>query len=165
MSPPRAWVVIDGYSLVHRDAAAAPVHRSGRLAEGRRRVIARLERIAPQLGDRVTLVFDGRDPGGPDTESPPGPVEVVFTPSNRSADAWIERLASEHAATLPMLVVTSDRLERTSAAAAGAETMGCGDFLDWCETIERGLAAAARRVSGPTPRFTIGHLLESRPGR
>jgi len=153
------WVLIDGYSLVHREADTAAVHRSGRLFEARRRLLRRLERIAPQLGRRITIVFDGRDPGGADPETADGPVEVVFSPSHLSADAWIERAAHDGAAGHPMLVITSDRLEREAAAAAGADTMGCGDFLDLCERIERSLSAAARRA--PAPSRTLGALFPS----
>jgi len=159
MNTARRWVVIDGYSLVHRNEAAAAAQRAGRLAEARRRVIARLERIAPQLGARVTLVFDGQGPAGRTDDEAAGPVEVRFTPSDRSADAAIERLARECAADTPMLVVTSDRLERTAAEAAGADTMGCGDFWEWCERIERDLSAAARRSAGAAPRVTLGMIV------
>ncbi len=162
MSGPDRWVLIDGYSLVHRDATTARVHRDGRLFEARRRLIRRLDRIAPQLGTRVTVVFDGRDGGGPDPESPAGPVEVVFSPSGLSADVWIERAAHDGARTRPMLVVTSDRLERESTSASGADTLGCGDFLDLCARIEAGLSAAAQRATAPAPRRTLGDLFPPR---
>jgi len=162
VSAPGRWVLIDGYSLVHRDEATARVHRSGRLFEARRRLVRRLERIAPQLGRRVTVVFDGRDAGGPETDAPAGPVEVIYSPAGASADAWIERAAHAGARSQPMLVVTSDRLEREAASASGADTMGCGDFLDLCERIERALSGSARRATAPAPRRTLGDLFPPR---
>jgi predicted RNA-binding protein with PIN domain len=162
VNAPERWVLIDGYSLVHRDETTARVHRGGRLFEARRRLVRRLERIAPQLGRRVTVVFDGRDTGGPETDAPSGPVEVVFSPAAASADAWIERAAHECAGSQAMLVVTSDRLEREAASASGADTMGCGDFLDLCARIEAGLSGAARRATAPAPRRTLGDLFPPR---
>ncbi|OQW96995.1 MAG: hypothetical protein BWK77_02980 [Verrucomicrobia bacterium A1] len=158
MNAPERWVLIDGYNLVHRDAAAAAGLRGGRLFEARRRLVRRLENIAPQLGGRVTVVFDGCETGGPDPEMPAGPVEVVFSPAHVSADTWIERTAHLHAARAPMLVVTSDRLERDAVTAAGADTMGCGDFLDLCRRIEETLTRSIRRPASPAARRTLGDL-------
>ena len=156
MNTPERWVLIDGYNLIHRDTAAVAGLQGGRLLEARRRLVRRIENIAPQLGSRVTIVFDGRETGGPDPEMPAGPVEVVFSPSHVSADTWIERTAHLHAARAPMLVVTSDRLERDAATAAGADTLGCGDFLDLCRRIEETLAHSIRRPAPPSARPTLG---------
>lgn len=158
---PERWVLIDGYSLVHRDEATARAVRGGRLFEARRRLVRRLEGIAPQLGGRVTVVFDGREAGGPDPETPDGPVGVVFSPAHVSADTWIERTAHVHAARTPMLVVTSDRLERDAVAAAGADTMGCGDFLDLCDRLEQALARSIRRPAPGASHRTLGDLFPS----
>lgn len=156
MNAPERWVLIDGYCLIHRDATTADAIRGGRLFEARRRLVRRIENIAPQIGSRVTIVFDGRETGGPDPETPAGPVEVVFSPAHVSADTWIERAAHLHAARAPMLVVTSDRLERDAVAAAGADTMGCGDFLDLCRRLEETLARSIRRPASPAARRTLG---------
>jgi predicted RNA-binding protein with PIN domain len=158
MNAPERWVLIDGYNLIHRDTAAAAGLQGGRLFEARRRLVRRIESLAPQLGSRVTIVFDGRETGGPDPETPAGPVEVVFSPAHVSADTWIERTAHLHAARAPMLVVTSDRLERDAVAAAGADTMGCGDFLDLCGRLEQALASSIRRPAPPAARRTLGDV-------
>jgi predicted RNA-binding protein with PIN domain len=86
---------------------------------------------------------------------------VVFSPAHLSADAWIERAAHDGARARPMLVVTSDRLEREAASASGADTMGCGDFLELCDRAERTLAT--RRPAVPPPRPTIGDRFPSAP--
>lgn len=158
MNAPERWVLIDGYNLVHRDTTAASALRGGWMLDARRRLVRRIEGIAPQLGGRVTIVFDGRETGGPDPETPSGPVEVVFSPAHVSADTWIERAAHVHAAGTPMLVVTSDRLERDAVAAAGADTMGCGDFLDLCDRLEQALTRSIRRSAPPAAHRTLGDL-------
>lgn len=154
------WLIIDGYNLIHRIGN----HRSGNYLSGvptlrevgmphdlagkRRRLIQLLEKTVGILADRITVVFDGRSGGGPaaggpdEQESPV--VEVLFSPGNKTADTVIEQLvfqaglAGSPATAGRVVVVTSDRLERETTEAAGAETMACSVFLDQLnETLAR----------------------------
>ena len=150
----REHILVDGHSLLHRMPACAAAHRAGRLYEARRRLVERLERVAGAIGGQVTVVFDGRADGGPSVEESGGPVEVVFSPARLSADAVIERRVAAAARPGQILVVTSDRLERETVDAAGADTMSCGDFLAWCHTVEERLSerCAPGRAGGNAGR-------------
>lgn len=144
----REHILIDGHSLLHRMPACAAAHRAGRLYEARRRLVQRLEQVAGAIGGRVTVVFDGRADGGPSIEESGGPVDVIFSPARLSADAVIERRVAADARPARILVVTSDRLERETVDAAGADTMSCGDFLAWCRTVEENLSRRCAPVRG-----------------
>ena len=123
------WLVIDGYSLLHRDPETARL-LDGRGALARRRLILDLERAHKHLADRITIVFDGRGQGD-EVAVHSDVIEVTFSPSHLTADSVIERLVCASPTPETILVITSDRSERETVSAAGADTMSCGDFLEW----------------------------------
>ena len=151
------WLIIDGYNLIHR--TGAPILREAGLphdlAGKRRRLIQLLEKTVGILAERITVVFDGRSGG--DGHSGDGPdeqeslvVEVLFSPGDKTADTVIEQLVFQagtagssvcnavRSTAGRVVVVTSDRLERETTEAAGAETMACSVFLDQLnETLAR----------------------------
>jgi predicted RNA-binding protein with PIN domain len=146
------WLIVDGYSLLYRERSRRPFGKPAPLE--RDEFIRRLERMCGSLAERVTVVFDGRDAGGPD-EAYCGGVEVLYSPSSLTADSVIERLVHEHSGKTSIMVVTSDRRERETVEAAGVRTLSCGDFLDLCEEEERrrnGRLAMSRRM----PPLTLG---------
>ncbi|MDH3346431.1 MAG: NYN domain-containing protein, partial [Kiritimatiellaceae bacterium] len=118
-------LIIDGYNLLHQDDAL--VGRRGELQTARQRLIRRIERAAPEMAPRVTVVFDGRELGSDVALSAPH-LEVIFSPSNRTADAVIERMVSEAKHPERILVVTSDRVEEQIVSAAGAMVLSCLEF-------------------------------------
>jgi predicted RNA-binding protein with PIN domain len=135
------WLIIDGYSLLYRD----PSQLRADLTRSRLQLIRRLEAVAGFFADRVTIVFDGRSPTqDPDFHS--ATLDIVFSPGDKTADTVIERMVHQSANPSGILVITSDRLERETVAAAGGQTMSCGDFLDQCERYE------SRKPSPPPPR-------------
>ncbi len=119
-------LLVDGYSLLHRDPEMkAMLDRDVGLA--RQLLVRRIERIAPDLASETKVVFDGTGKG--DGEAYDTSLTILFAPERHTADTIIERLVHTHPAPTRVLVVTSDRMERQTVEAAGAETMSCGDFL------------------------------------
>ena len=140
------WIIIDGYSLIHR--RGRPGERPGNLMAARQRLIRNLEEVAGSLAERITVVFDGigspkpkGQAGGEGYES--SVVEVLFSPSDKTADTLIERMVHEAPSSTGIMVVTSDRLERETTGAAGADTMSCGEFAAWCEQTQGELSRQA----------------------
>ena len=150
------WLIIDGYNLIHRIGdylSGVPMFQAGGvprdLAGKRRRLIQLLEKTVGILAERITVVFDGRSGGGPArsvTHSVAGGpdeqeslvVEVLFSPRDKTADTVIEQLVFQAGPAGKVVVVTSDRLERETTEAAGAETKACSVFLDQLnETLAR----------------------------
>jgi predicted RNA-binding protein with PIN domain len=142
-----AWILVDGFSLLYREAGALSALKAGRRFEACRRLVRRLDRLAGLLADRLTIVFDGQGAGGPSDEALDVAVEVVFSPSGQTADTVIERMARDAERPQDVLVVTSDRMERETVDSSGAASMGCTDFLAWVEREERALD----RRGGPRP--------------
>ena len=147
-------LIIDGYSLLHRDPALARSLESNvRLA--REQLIRKIDRLGAALAGRVELVFDGRAEGGksPDDTSA---IHVLYSPGHQTADTVIERLVHEDADPAGICVVTSDRSERETITAAGAQAMSCAAFLEKLDALSR----ETRRKTGTPPtgagRFTLG---------
>lgn len=133
MNTPRTGrLIIDGYSLLHRDPELKPLLNKN-LALARQLLLRKVERVADDLAQQTTVVFDGKGPPQqPDVNT--SHVEVLFAPPHLTADSVIERLVCADTNPERITVVTSDRAERQTVAAAGADSMSCGDFLDRCRS-------------------------------
>ncbi len=151
------WLIIDGYNLVHhlpRLQADLPPDLAGR----REFLLRLLEGLAGVLAERVTVVFDGAQPGGAAAPKPAGGVEVMFSRPGQSADAVIEALVSAAAQPGDITVVTSDRPERDGVAACGADAISSALFLDRLAAARERLDDALARRSARGRAFTFGDL-------
>ncbi len=126
MSRKPTWWLIDGYNLLFR--WAGPPKKPGQLALARHELLRAIEWWADSIGDRVTVVFDSRCDV---TVSDRGDyrVEITFAPAGLGADAWIEQAVESCRNHTECKVVSSDVHVRHNVEAAGASSIGCGDFL------------------------------------
>lgn len=151
---PYQRLIIDGYSLVHRDPETkAIVGRN--LRRAREVLIEKLSRTATALAATVTVVFDGQQGSG----SVPGglqALEIIYTPSGQTADDFIERLARQAGNPDNWLVVTNDRRERDTVMAAGVHTMSCAVFLEECERLVRHQTQTLKRQRQKMPGPKLG---------
>ena len=124
------WLIIDGYNLMHQDDALEG--RRDDLQTARQRLVRRIEQSAAGMARKITVVFDGRE-GGRDVALDAPNLEVLFSPSNRTADGLIEQMV--HAAENPerIMVVTSDWIEQRLVSVFGATVISCREFLLLCE--------------------------------
>ncbi len=148
------WLIVDGYSLMHRDPELTHARESN-LILARQLLIRKLEEISGSLADRITVVFDGAG-AGPDEPHGASPVEVIFSPREKTADTVIERLVHGDDDPVSILVVTSDRAERETVSTRGAQTMSCGEFVDLCDGRQKQLLQQARRKRSHTPKPSLG---------
>jgi len=126
-------LIIDGYNLLHQDEALDG--RRDDLQAARQRLVRRVERAAPEMAPRISVVFDGRE-GGRDASFDAPHLEVLFSPANRTADAVIERMVAEAKKPERICVVTSDRIEEQIVSAAGAFVVSCLEFTRRCDATE-----------------------------
>ena len=154
------WLIIDGYSLIHRDPQLKQLIPHN-FAEARSKLIRKLETGSGVSASRVTVVFDGQS-GGLSHEQGTSATEVYFSPANATADTVIERWTVAYASTMNILVVTSDRLERETVTAAGAQCMSCAGFLDKLSGQRSSMAHTLSRKKPPS--FTLGDAFPSDPG-
>ncbi len=144
-------LIIDGYSLIHRDPETKRIVADN-LRRAREVLVEKISRTATAMAQQVTVVFDGQQSGA---SSPGGiqAIEIIYSSSGQTADTVIERLV--HQATNPAnwLVVTNDRRERETVLAAGVQTMSCAVFLEECTRMARqqtqSMARNALRQPGP----------------
>jgi len=126
-------LIIDGYNLLHQDEALDG--RRDDLQTARQRLVRRIERAAPEMAPRITVVFDGQE-GGRDASFDAPHLEVLFSPANRTADAVIERMVSDAKKPERICVVTSDRIEEQIVSAAGATVLSCLEFTSRCDVAD-----------------------------
>ena len=88
----------------------------------------------------MILVFDGfRTAGNPGSRSAHANIRVAFTPEGESADAYIERLASEIGKNDRVSVVTGDTMIRISAMRSGVLRISPNEFRLELEEAEKHL--------------------------
>src|SRR5215475_4693256 len=145
------WL-IDGYNVIRRDADLK-ARESASLEAGRAALLALVTRVARDLPDTFTVVFDGARRAGGDPAS--GRVQVIFSRPPASADDELRRLAG----TLRegAVVVSSDRAVQDGARRAGAVAVSAEDFLDAVESAADGAGDDAdeeedRPRGGPSRR-------------
>jgi predicted RNA-binding protein with PIN domain len=121
-------LIVDGYNIVHAWPELAPLSKSGKAEEARRKLVGILADYAAASGERVTVVFDAhgrsRDHGAGEIVDG---VTVVFGSSAQTADHVIERrvaIASAKGDARMVTVATSDRLQRDMVMAMGASVVG-----------------------------------------
>lgn len=122
------WL-IDGYNVIRRDPDLR-AREAESLEAGRTALLAMVARVARDLPDSFTVVFDGaRRTGGAASH---GPVQVIFSRPPASADDELRRLAGSLRE--GAIVVSSDRAVQDAARRAGAVALGSDAFLDAVET-------------------------------
>ncbi len=131
------WLIIDGYSLLHRDEEYRSI-LSRNLSMAREAALRDLNSLSGILAERITVVFDGRS-AEPGMSGEGRGIEVVFSHAGQTADSCIERMICDADDATGALVVTSDRGERETVMAAGAQSMSCGEFMSWTRSEIRRL--------------------------
>lgn len=147
----KSWLIIDGYNLIHRQGA--PRNLTG----DRQALIRRIESLAGVLAERITLVFDGRTRDRPEVPES-SVIEVIFSPSDKTADTVIEQMVCQAEHPTDIMVVTSDFGEADTVRAGGAEVMSCGQFLDFLLEQEEALDRQLRNFRTKAPPISIGDL-------
>ena len=115
------YLIVDGHSIIFAWPELSLLHKR-RSSLAREALIKRLRDYQDWTGVRVVVVFDGRGPKVSET-SDPGEIQIFYSPHGRTADALIERLAAKYAVNFDLVVATSDRLERQTVMASGAESI------------------------------------------
>lgn len=115
-------IIVDGYNFIGRDKGLR-----GDIEGKREQLIGRLSGYYARKGHPVTVVFDGGRSGWPDEHGEVrGGIEVVFSRHGESADEVIIRMARDEGE--GCLVVSSDQEVARRVRAAGAVSVGIGEF-------------------------------------
>lgn len=149
-------LVVDGYNVLN---AWRPSLDSESLADARDELARRLLDYAGFSGQEVILVFDAWMSGRMQrTEEVTGPLTVVYTQKNETADHYIERLCDSRArdveyGRLEIRVATSDNVEQTVVLGRGAIRLSSRELIYEMDAVRReGREGAARpKASSRTP--------------
>ena len=113
------YLIVDGHSVIFAWPELRKVH-ARRSSIAREALLKQLRDYQDWTGVHVVVVFDGKGKKV-DAISDPAEVQVFYSRSGQSADAIIERLASQYAERFEIMVATSDSMEAETVQACGAE--------------------------------------------
>lgn len=133
-------IIIDGNNVLHKPCC---LWKNLAFDSARWKLARETERMAGDIADRITIVFDGSI-GGRADNIPYGSFEVIFSDAGISADTLIERLVLDSDSPENTVVVTSDRLESNAVSAAGAQVMSCDAFIGLLTDESRDFGNRAR---------------------
>jgi predicted RNA-binding protein with PIN domain len=122
------WL-LDGYNALWREPNWRQEAEQS-LDRAREHLIVRLQGAALRRRMRCVLVFDGQ--GRSTTTVEQGPVEVHFSPSGQSADAYIKRYIDLFPSPACLVVVSDDREIQRYARLSGAQVRSIRDLALLC---------------------------------
>jgi len=146
---------IDGYNVLHRSSVMRASARVD-LENAREALIDRVAQFCIATGHRACVVFDGRHTNKADRiphKNVPG-LQLVYTPTDLTADSYIERAVYQHKDRLQVAVVSNDRSLRDLCRNLGALTMEADNFLDTVRESRQDMVGVMERAK----REKIEHL-------
>ena len=137
---------MDGYNVLNAWRSGMDARS---LSDARDELAHRLANYAGYTGQKVVLVFDAwMSDRMQRTCEEQGPLTVVFTQKNETADHYIERLCDSYAreveyGRLEIEVATSDNVEQTVVLGRGARRVSSRELLREMDSVRREGAATA----------------------
>ncbi len=121
-------IIIDGYNLIRRSARLSALDQQD-LEAGRETLVDMLAAYKKFKAHRITVVFDGTRAAAfsPQRDRHKG-ISILFSRNGETADDVIIKMARKEGS--KAVVVSSDRQIIQAASAAGAATVGAGQFED-----------------------------------
>lgn len=129
------YLIVDGHSVIFGWPELHALHSRHREA-AREVLIRRLTNFQDQSGIRVVVVFDGRG-GRVGEATEEGGIQVFYSSTGTTADDLIERLVAKYAAKRRLTVATSDRMERQTVYAFGADSISVDTLREWLDRAEK----------------------------
>jgi len=155
---PKRILIVDGYNVLNAWRPASDMDSSS-LSDARDQLASRLMDYAGFSGQRVVLVYDAWQTGSAKrSEEQMGPLTVVYTKKNETADHYIERLCDQYAhraelGQLEVRVATSDLVEQMVVLGRHATRLSARELLVEMEGIEK---LGRDRIRQPAPaRSTV----------
>ncbi len=156
---------VDGYNIIHSCHRLRPLLGDS-IERARDALVERIAAFCAMMGDRVTLVFDGRDRGrfvhpalGGDT------FEILYTSGEQSADALIERTVYNHPNRRDVVVVTGDQGIRQLCRGLGALVMGPENFIESMDGATKSARGVMQRVEERSGPIRLEDRLDDRTRR
>ncbi len=139
-----AFLIIDGYNLLHEAGLSQAKYAPGDLHRQRHRLLVRLtNELSAEERIRCTVVFDAIEaPSGLERQFRHGEIAVMFAEPGHDADSLIEELIEAHSAPAQLLVVSSDHRLQKAAKQRRGKSVDSEEFLQQLATRAREAAKA-----------------------
>ena len=162
-TPKKRLLIVDGYNVINSWRSGMDARS---LADARDELAHKLMDHAGYTGQKVVLVFDAwMSDRLTRTVEETGPLTVVYTQKNETADHYIERLCDSYArevefGRLEIEVATSDNVEQVVVLSRGARRISSRELLREMESVRREGAAAIQKPAVPTRNPVMDRLPE-----
>lgn len=156
-------LIVDGYNVINSWRSGMDARN---LADARDELAHKLMDHAGYTGQKVVLVFDAwMSDRVSRTVEETGPLTVVYTQKNETADHYIERLCDSYAreveyGRLEIEVATSDNVEQVVVLSRGARRISSRELLREMESVRREGAAAMQKPAVVTRNPVMDRLPE-----
>lgn len=156
-------LIVDGYNVINSWRSGMD---ASTLADARDELAHKLMDHAGYTGQKVVLVFDAwMSDRVSRTVEETGPLTVVYTQKNETADHYIERLCDSYAreveyGRLEIEVATSDNVEQVVVLSRGARRISSRELLREMESVRREGAAAMQKPAMVTRNPVMDRLPE-----
>lgn len=147
ISSPKApeHIIVDGYNVIFAWEELKVLAEKD-LESARSQLIEMLINYQSYTASELVLVFDAYQvSAGTGAKYSEGPMHIVFTKENETADMYIERLVNEIGKNETVRVVTSDSLIRLGALRSGVLRMSSAEFIDEVKRILGKIAEMIQR--------------------
>ncbi len=137
MKPKPRHLLIDGYNVIHawpelRELLDFDIDTACKHLANTAQIIHDFENI------RTTLVFDGKGPKiNIERPSKDLSFSLLYTPSNLTADEFIEQFVKNGVKKQSFIVVSRDNLLVETTSALGATTMNPDNFKSWINQCQQ----------------------------
>ena len=143
----RNLVIVDGYNLIYADDGLTETAQFS-LEKAREELMDLLSSYVAYTKTELVLVFDAylvKEGEGADFLH--DGYRVVYTKSNQTADAYIEKMMYELGPDYSIRMVTSDKLLQFSAVQSGISRMTAKEFLEELTRIGNEITEFVRKLS------------------
>ena len=131
-------LLVDGWNAIRSDSEMSRAFSEKGQEVAKKMLAARLSKIHDAFNYRVTIVYDGR---GDDINVERIGLSLtfseVYTPSNMSADDFIEQMCATSKNPKRLVVASDDNLIRLTSMTFGVESLTSEQLLQWASSASR----------------------------
>lgn len=156
----KEWLVVDGYNVIN-NWHEFKKFREENLEHARELLKEKLLEYLAFKGYAGLVVFDAQEVQGDVAVAVYGPLQIVFTSEDETADSWIERRVYELAKKGDkVFVVTSDYAEQLNILGSGAYRVSAREFHADYLLAKKQIAERSDKLGGGLGRNELGGRLQ-----
>jgi small GTP-binding protein len=139
-------LIVDGYNMIY-DWEELKIIAKDDLYNARAKLTSILQNYQAYTGDNIILVFDGYlKPDNHGTTLKKGSLTIVYTKTDETADAWIERAGYEYRNTYALSVATSDGLIQNAVFSQGALRISARELKERIDFVNQQIKEKAESL-------------------